>query len=72
MIKEDELVVEQERIDKILDDLVAKGEVLASCPQCKNYLSYAEKQLLYCKSCSVKINGKEILYFYNKATGQNN
>ncbi len=70
MVKED--VPDVEQVDKILDELVGKGEILACCPNCKEYLSYAEKQLLYCKSCSKKIKNKDILYFYNDASGQNN
>lgn len=72
VIKSNDPVIEQEKIDKALDELVGKGEILASCPNCKQYLSYAEKQLLFCKSCDEKINNKDILYFHNLASGQNN
>jgi len=72
MVIKEEQGVDQEQVDKILDELVGNGEILASCPHCKQYLSYAEKQLLYCKSCNDKINDKDILYVHNKASGQNN
>lgn len=61
-----------DNVDKVLSELVSKGDVFASCPHCQQYLSYAEMELLFCNLCKVKMNKNKILYFHNNASGQNN
>ncbi len=72
MVKDEKQDVDIDQIQKILDDLVSKGEVFASCSHCEQYLSYNEKELLFCNNCKNKLSKDQILYLYNKASGQNN
>jgi hypothetical protein len=54
--------IKKEDVEETLNIMVARGEVLASCPLCKEYLNYAEYQLCYCSKCK-KIDFDKILYF---------
>ncbi len=70
--EENEDLATIDQVQKILDELVSAGDVFAVCSVCDEYLSFAEKELMFCKQCKTKLSKDKILYCYNKAVGQNN
>ena len=57
-----EKLLNKSDIAETLNIMVARGDVLASCPICKEYLSYKEYKACICSKCK-KIDFDSILYF---------
>ena len=72
--KDDKLSLEDVNLDdvkSILENQVASGAILSSCPTCKSYLSFKEYCTKRCNICKKEINFNDILY-YPGAKKENN